>query len=612
MSLSADHYVKQIDPVIDLTRPVKLRIEEGAETIQVTRYPAASISLQNIQFNNINPNNADTIVDRKVFVKAAFRLRFTGTGAINGAYLFNSTGASGTGDLQGGTDALRAFPLSQITSSLAVKINSQTFVQNINQYIEPLMRYSNYRDVGEEDWSMTPTMQDQYMQYADSLTYGTAKNALGQYGENGYQTPRGGFAGLNIVQQNIVGQPAGTPSTGVGDLMEAFVDVQVAEPLFISPLAFGKRSHRGFLGVNTMSVTLNIDSNYANRIWSHDAASSGITLNSIELDYAVSTPGFVSRPEIAFTYYTPRMSQMMPKDNLYPYHDITSYTFDFNGPIQPQESQLLSINNIQLDSVPKRVYIFARKLENAKTFNDADAYARIENINFTFSNHNGLLSGANEEQLYKLSIENGLKSSWSQWSKYNGSVLCLDFSKNISLDHNNVVGKNGSYQLQYRLGIKNLFDVATTFTVHTVVVSDGYINIMDQSVDRHSNLGDVDQVYDSPLIHVIDWESAEMFYGAGIADTLKKYTKKALKTAADVGLSAAKKFGPDVANYTLSHIPGIGPELGQAAEFALRALASGEMTPDQYAKKMNKLFGSGVVGGKAVTKGGMKKALKRY
>lgn len=604
-------YVKQIDPVIDLTRPVKLLIEEGAENVTYAKYPASGVSQQNIQFNNINPPNSGTIVDRKVFVKVSFRLTITGTGAALGDYLLTTDGALGTGGLAGGNDALRAFPLSQMIGTLKVSMNSQSFSQELNQYIEPLMRYSNYRDVGEEDWSMTPTMQDQYLQYEDYLTYGSARNALGNYGENGYRTPRGGFYGLNVFQQNIVGQPAGTPSTGPADIMEAYVDVEVTEPMYISPFAFGKRTSRGFYGLTSMSVTLNMSASFDKYVWSHNAVSSGKAISNISINYSgVGTSGFVTKPEITFIYYTPRMAQQLPDNNLYPYHDITDYQLDQLGAVPSGSEISITNNNIQLNSVPKRMFVFVKELESDRSVTSTDTYARIKSISMTFGNASGLLSNANEQQLYELSVRNGLKMSWTQWAKHVGSVLCIDFARNVSLDHRNVVGKDGSFQLQYTINIQNISNSAKQYTVNTVIVNDGYVTIDNTSVGINQNLGNIDQVYDSPLIHTVDWEDFEMFYGAGIADKIRSFVKK--HKLGDKALALAKQYGPQAVNYGLSHIPGVGPEVGEAAEAALRLLASGEISGAEYDKRMKSLLGSGVIGGKAVGRPAMKKKLKRY
>jgi hypothetical protein len=626
--LEPSDYVKQYDPTIDLTRPVKIRLEEGASQVSFTKFTSSSVSESSIQFNSINPPSAEIIVDRRVFVKANFRLTFLGTNVPAGQYLLQTNGINNVGQpvsawqggLSGGVDALRAFPLSQILTSLVVKINSQSFTQDINKYIEPLMRYSNFRDVAEENWSLTPTMQDTYQQYSDFTIYGSARNVLGNYGENQYRTPRGGFSQLNVTSQTIQGNNTdGVASTGLGDIMVATVDVSLTEPLFISPLAFGKRSHRGLFGITTMNVTLNISSSYQNYIWSHDLASSGKIINNISLDYDTTSPGMAENPAIMFTYYTPRFAQMLPKTNIYPYHNINDYVQQQSTTIPPGGFGNINVNNIQLDSVPKRIFIYLRKTESAKTYNDTDTYAKIISINFTFGNQPGILSDANEQQLFELSAVNGNTQSWNEWSRHTGAVLCIDFAKQVPMQGGNIVGKSGSYQVMYTIQIQNMSNQSIRYDVHTVVVSDGYIEVIDKSVDRKTNLGEIDKIYDSELIHPVDFEDFEMFYGAGFAETLRKYGKKGFDLAKEYApaalKSAAKKFGPDLVNYGISHVPFLGPELGQSAEWALRALASGEMSQAEYNKYMKKLgsgvVGGSVVGGKPATKRAMKKKLHR-
>lgn len=608
--LEPSRYVKQYDPIIDLIAPTKVVLEEGATDVTITKFPSSSISTANIQFNNIDPPDADTIVDRKVYVKANFRLTFTGNNVPNGEHLLTTNGIdivgqptdSWRGGLAGGVDGLRAFPLTQILDTLRVKINTQTFTQNLNQYIEPVMRYSNDRNVSEQDWSMSPTMQDTYQQYSDFTTYGSARNVLGNFGENGFRTPRGGFSQCTVVDQYIQGGSSGDPSTDPDSTNIAIVDCSLCEPLFISPLAFGKRTQKGFIGVKQMMITLNISSNYENFIWSHDADSSGKTINSIRLSYDTTTTGMTERPEIMFTYYTPQFAQQIPRDNLYQYHEINDYPLQNSGLLGAGAEQTYSVNNIQLDSVPKRIFIYLRESEDTKTFNNTDTYARIKRIRVTFGNQSGLLSDANENQLFNICSRNGLNSSWSDWTRHTGSVLCLDFAKNISLNYKTIVGKKGSYQIQYNITVQNLSNRDIKYDIHTLVVSEGYVNIVGQSMDVQSSLGPIDEVFYAPEIHVVDPEDYDMFFGAGFADKLRKYGKKALGKAWDISKGLAKTMGPDAVNYAVSHIPGVGPELGQAAEWGLRALASGEISGKVYDEMMSnyKKKGSGMVGGAAV------------
>ncbi len=46
-------------------------------------------------------------------------------------------------------------------------------------------------------------------------------------------------------------------------------------------------------------------------------------------------------------------------------------------------------------------------------------------------NKTGILSGFTSQQLYNISVENGVNMSWGQWSRRVGSILCLNIGKDI-------------------------------------------------------------------------------------------------------------------------------------------------------------------------------------
>lgn len=639
--LGKDSLVKQIQPAMDLDRPVKLILSEAAQDVQVTKYASGNPSTSSIQFNSINPPSANTIIDRRVMVRAAFRLTFTGTDVPVGQRLFSTDGIAnppildpvtglptivpGVGGLTGRVDAPRAYPLSQMLQSIIVKLNGQNYTQTINDYIEPLMRYSSYRDVAEEDWSLTPNMPDYYKDYADAIPYGFGKDCLGNYGVSPYRTGRGGFYGINVVSQTVSANPL--------ENQTSVVDVEFTEPLFISPLAFGKKCQRGFLGVDTMQVTLNIDSQWYNRVWSHDATSSGKTIKNIALSYKVTTPDFATKPEIMFTYLTPQSE--LPKENLYPYHSIIDYIDDNVVTVGPGVTKDITINNIQLSAIPQRIYLIARRSNAVKTYNDTDTYARLKGLSILFANRGGRLSSATEQQLYKMCVRNGLKMSWSEWTKHVGSVMCVDFSKDIAMTNGNYVGKSGPFQFSAKMTVQNISTVPEDYQIHAVVVGAGFLNIDGQSVMTHDNLGDVAEFYDLDTLPTVDWAEFEDFYGAGIADKLRSLGSKissvyhgllpGMKSAAhklakyardngdaklagvasafaEDGMSGAlKKFGPIAVREVLSMIPKFGEGLGEVAEASIQALVGSE----EY-------LGSGPVGGKAMSKASMKKRLGRY
>jgi len=92
----------------------------------------------------------------------------------------------------------------------------------------------------------------------------------------------------------------------------------------------------------------------------------------------------------------------------------------------------VSMNNIVVGQVPSKMYVFARKKNASKTYNDADGFAVIESLNFTMGTRSGILSSATQQQLYNLSVANGLEMSWHQFSRRLGSVVCIDVAKDIA------------------------------------------------------------------------------------------------------------------------------------------------------------------------------------
>jgi len=88
-------------------------------------------------------------------------------------------------------------------------------------------------------------------------------------------------------------------------------------------------------------------------------------------------------------------------------------------------------NTLRLSAIPSHVFIFARPQLTTQTRFNADAFLAIDSISLTCMNKTGILSGFTPQQLYNISVENGVNMSWGQWSRRVGSVLCLAFGKDI-------------------------------------------------------------------------------------------------------------------------------------------------------------------------------------
>lgn len=525
------------EPTIKINEERKFPILKAGQ--RTTWKPVVSTSFSNTsaQFT-APPPSPGIFIDRRIHLKYPVSLSFTGTAPV------------GQNLLQSGFDAFRAYPLSSIINTLTVTINNNASSINMADVIQPLLRYNTGRDLQQHRYSSTPTMMDKYQRYEDGDQ--TIVNPLAQYAENSYQTPRGGFP-MDIV--------ANTNTT-------AQVDAVLTEPLFLSPLLFGDKDRSGFMGVQTMDFNFTFSSNLG-RLWSHSNGS-GSTINSITVT--------LGQPTLLFKYITPKELQTIPRSIVYSYYDVQRYPTDSNAAIAPNATSTLSSANIQLQSIPRRMYIFARKRNADLDFNSTDTFFSIESISVNWNNNSGLLSSASKQDLYYMSAKNGFEGSWAEWSGGPvqrmlggspvenlgtiGSVLCVEFGSDIGLDDLECPGMLGTYQLQYNVTVKNVNQTdAITPTLYTIVVSEGTFTIMENRSIAQIGVVSKQDVLDSDYAPEIDYETLDDQYGGNFFSGLKDIGSDVLK-----GLEKAAPYIEKGADLALKYGPTLAPLLLAAGE----------------------------------------------
>jgi hypothetical protein len=600
--------VKAIDPRVNFTQPSYL-IQQGAAQSTAKRIIALSYNDSVITFS-CPPPNQRIAVDRKVFIGLPIRLTFTGT-------------AVGPTLLQpGSNDAPRSYGMSKVCSNIQVVLNNTTISSNVSDYIDAVLHYNNELKTRQFELSGTPTMLDtmqDYAQYAaafapippagpgagsvfpGSRPLGSARNPLANYGENSTENARGGFTTYRVVSDNGA---------------VAVVDVLFYEPLFISPLMFGEHDAMGLYGIQTFDITLNLGD--LSRAWSHSALGENIT----SCVGSITSANVFGQPTAYFNYLTPQMDQNLSPNGIYtyPYYSIDRFPTTV-GTLLPYNSVDVSSNNLQLNSIPRRIYIYARRANSNLSFRTTDTYARIDRMSVNFNNKSGLLSGADSHSLYQTSVRNGLCSSWDQWNTYQGSIMCIDFARDMSLSPIEVPGVQNQYQFQVDVTITNLHPSETIpFQLWIVVVSEG--SIINDNGNMTPQIGIVapEEVLTDPSIRQTDYYLATMgatFYGGSFMDTVKKYGFKTLRgvNAALPALKAAAPFlpgGPIVSSalgLAEKYIPQL-LALGVSKEKAEEIVGSG--VGEAELRRMIRgagVVGSGVMGGRAASRSRMSRRL---
>jgi hypothetical protein len=447
----------------------------------------------------------------------------------------------GNGGLSG-VDGLRWFPVQSQCQNISVQINNSTITTTPNLYLEPLMRYG-FDGLYEDTWlSVAPSMHDQAQTYA--RTFQTNRNPLGDLLSNPLQCPRG------AITYTVVSNTA----------TQAVIDVSWVEHFIgISPMLFPNEFATGLWDINKMNVTFNMQANMSNS-WSHDATN-GAVIDSIQFQFLeapiftmwqISTVGGVLEP---------------PTDKILPYHEIDVYQND--GPsLAAGQTVTKTLDNLRLDGTPSKIYVFARKNLNSFSYNDCDAYAYISNVSVNFGTKTSLLSGLPPESVYQMCVNNGLKYSWQEYKSFQGSVLCIDFSSDISMDYFNAPGLSDQTQITIQITYQNIAPVSVQHTIYQCILYEGLIDYSLNQAQTFANVLSPGDITNDQILSASKSRAAHMnlnFMGG----TFKESARKAFNKAVDIG----KKYGPTAAKIAKQYGPGVvsavSPRIGAVVKTLL-------------------------------------------
>ena len=94
---------------------------------------------------------------------------------------------------------------------------------------------------------------------------------------------------------------------------------------------------------------------------------------------------------------------------------------------------------IRLSSIPEKLYIFARPSKGALNTNALSqqiphSFLRITGLRMNWNNRVGIFSTYTEQDLYKMSVSNGLQDTFYDWKLNSGSICVVDVTKDICLE----------------------------------------------------------------------------------------------------------------------------------------------------------------------------------
>lgn len=472
------------DPRICVQQKKEFGILRGGSNLLYKQYVANSIAASQITWNAVPPS-ANVFVDSVVWVGLPVRLTFTGTAPIGQALIRSNR------------DAPRAWPINGSLQNAECRINGESCTIPIGSMIHALRHFNTDLNLENGKYSTTANMADESQQYSD--IYLGIRSPLSAYadGIDGTSNSRGGFS-FTVVTNPLSANPA-TPIT-------AIVDVYFMEPLFIPPLNWGEDDRSAFYNLTNFEVSLLFYSNPGFRMWSHDDDGGTNNITSVTCAFGGAPGGptttFPSNlPTLNFIYITPKQNEMIGPTMpcLYPYFECQKYVTTL-APFPSLTTQTVYSQNLQLNSIPFKIYIYVRDSENSLTTscNHTDTFFRINSASFQYFAENGILASASPQQLYEISRNNGCNMSWTQWSGgpvyrnngiptgaspagptvyTNGSVLCVNPAFDFGLSAIDAPGKLTQNMIQVQLNVTNISGRTITPELMVVPVYDGVFTI---------------------------------------------------------------------------------------------------------------------------------------
>lgn len=470
--------------IADITSSEVFGVQSGPAQSTYQQFQAVSSSNSSIVFNVQIPSE-NIVIDRHLLLASQVAFEINAGNVPIGDQVFQ----------YGLTDSLQAFPLNSLFTTTQTTINNVSVSTNLQDVLPMLMRMNDKRVLSRYN-SLTPSLPDSAWGEYKSAP-GSNNNPLASYNNNSYDEdymPRGAFA-LDFLQIDhyIAGvytdhSPISTATT---DTWKIYIKVSLTEPfLALSPfINCEPQNNAGLVGVNNMSMVLNVDSS-CRRLFStaNNAVVGGNSLGgyitSIALGWADAPNGGSAQAvgfqntRLLFNFLSlqPEQYAKISTKNVVPFLDYPRYltTFTSGTTITSGATSTLTSQSIQLNQVPDLILISARIPMSQQNWNYTSSFLTIKNISVNFNNASGLLATATQQDLYNISFRNGSAQSYYEFVgkadinnnstggvsqvATTGSLLVLNPVMDFSLPSYLSASSLGQYQFQFNLQVENQYD----------------------------------------------------------------------------------------------------------------------------------------------------------
>ena len=553
--------LKLHEPRLDIRADREMVAVMGASSLSTRQYNADSASTSSIIWSQTTPS-VRVGVDRMIEMDVTFSVtlnpdRLDPAGGGGRIPMVVGLGLDDVTEVQPhlvrDANGPRQYPLHSIIENCQVRLNDQAFNWEPSDLIHPLLHYGNVWEDRQYNTGSSAHKPDNYWKYD------------GQ---------GGGSRAPFVAYNNGVLEDSRSGSLWYRKTGPLSFEVRCIEQIMLSPLSWGEPCQALF-GIQNIDVNLTLrrplerlfsGDMYAQLIQRSNGGIPGPLQPGDRLNMVIDTNN--TQCKLHITYLQPQANQIVPMRLNYPFYTVRRFVQDISAPVLPGEQVnggLINFNNITLHECPKRCYIFARpilpntpELLNGNppaaknhgatdAMRQADFFATIGDggISFNWDSQDGRLSTLDTYDLWRLSVNNGYKRSFQAWQKYIGSVLCLEFGKDLALSPLVAPGVRGNFQLSFSVDFRDIRNVlnsenpndnfdeteAKRYKAYLIIVPTGILTIENQLVSVSVGSITEEQVLTAPWADAGTRAEYRGMYGGVKWSSIWSGIKKAAKFA---------------------------------------------------------------------------------
>lgn len=444
---------RTIDNRLNLNNERSYDFTQGCGFISYVNYSNQSSNIGNTINITCNPPNRNIVVSRRVMKTAEFTVTLTGT----------TTGDTLLNDQYHGPAFM---PIMQITTNETMRLGNTTITQtNMVESWRALLTYSNDIKNSDACYSLSASMPDQAQTFEELEE--SSRSPFQPYSANVLMTPRSALYSYKIVSNTAT---------------QAVVTFKVSEPLFMSPFVFGSNAGNmpGFVGIETMQ--------YSATFGNKNLAFSYIAGQAENSSTITSVSTVVNSFNLGFEYLTPQVNMAIPRSLICSYFQPYLVSSATGTPLAYGDSAPMPQIRIQLEGIPRRVYLFAGDaVSDFSPTNPSTFLSLADQIGCVSVRMNGIpsLESHDRQAIYEICRTNGYANEYSQFSKYTGSVVCLDWSRDIACNPEQAPGLAQMNEFQVQIRVTNTgARTINNPTFYCVVIYDGIFSVTD-GMSRH-------------------------------------------------------------------------------------------------------------------------------